>query len=56
LIRTYGARLLAGRDFDGRDTAASSAAIVNRTFATEVLGGPPQAALGTRVRYPRRTE
>jgi len=30
------------------DTAASSAVIVNRTFATEVLRGPPHAALGTR--------
>jgi putative ABC transport system permease protein len=56
LLRTYGARLLAGRDFDRRDTAASTAAIVNRTFATEVLGGPPHAALGTRFRYTTRTE
>jgi hypothetical protein len=56
LLKTYGARLLAGRDFDGRDTAASTAVIVNRTFATEVLGGPSQAALGTRFRYTTRTE
>jgi hypothetical protein len=56
LLGTYGARLLAGRDFDGRDTAASTAVIVNRTFATQVLGGPPVAALGTRFRHTTRTE
>ena len=56
LLKTYGARLLAGRDFDGRDAAASTAVIVNRTFATEVLGGPSHAALGTRFRYATRTE
>jgi putative ABC transport system permease protein len=56
LLKTYGARLLAGRDFDVRDTAASTAVIVNRTFATEVLGGPFHAALGTRFRYATRTE
>jgi hypothetical protein len=56
LLKTYGARLLAGRDFDGRDTAGSTAVIVNRTFAAEVLGGPPIAALGTRFRFNARTE
>jgi putative ABC transport system permease protein len=50
LLKTYGTRLVAGRDFDARDTASSSAVIVNRTFAEDVLGGPAPAALGTRFR------
>ena len=54
--RLYGARMLAGRDFDARDTGSSTAVIVNRTFATEVLGGPAHAALGTRFRYTTRTD
>jgi predicted permease len=56
LLETYGARLVAGRDFDARDAAAPTAVIVNRTFATEVLGGPSHAALGTRFRYTTRPE
>jgi len=56
LLRTYGARLLAGRDFDARDAASSTAMIVNRTFAEDVLGGTAQAALGTRFRYVTRPE
>jgi len=56
LLRTYGARLLAGRDFDARDAVSSTAMIVNRTFAEDVLGGTAQAALGTRFRYVTRPE
>jgi len=56
LMKIYGTRLIAGRDFDPRDTAAAPAVIVNRTFATDVLGGPPDAALGTRFRYTTRPE
>lgn len=56
LLSIYGARLLAGRDFDARDAAASTAVIVNRTFAAEVLGGSSHAALGTRFRYTTRPE
>jgi putative ABC transport system permease protein len=53
LLETDGARLLAGRGFKAGD-AASSVAIVNRTFAEDVLGGTAQAALGTRFRYATR--
>ena len=56
LLKTYGARLLAGRDFDVRDATSSSVVIVNRTFAEEVIGGPAHAALGTRFRYATRQE
>ena len=56
LLETYGARILAGRDFDARDTASSTAVIVNRTFALDVLGVPAQAALGSRFRYTTRTD
>jgi putative ABC transport system permease protein len=51
LLMSYGVRLLAGRDFDARDAGSSTVVIVNRTFAEDVLGGPPHAALGTRFRY-----
>lgn len=56
LLETYGARLLAGRAFDARDAASSTVAIVNRTFAEDVLGGQAHAALGTRFRYATRQE
>jgi hypothetical protein len=56
LLETYEARLLAGRAFDVRDAASSTVAIVNRTFAEEVLGGPAHAAIGTRFRYATRQE
>jgi putative ABC transport system permease protein len=56
LLKTYGARILAGRDFDARDTASSTAVIVNRTFASDVLGAPAHAALGSRFRYIPRTD
>ena len=51
LLKTYGARIVAGRDFTTRDTSASPAVIVNSTFATDVLGVAPQAALGSRFRF-----
>ena len=54
LLKVYGTHLVAGRDFDARDTAASTAVIVNRTFATDTLGVAPQGALGTRFRYTTR--
>jgi predicted permease len=50
LLRVYEARLLAGRGFDARDLGAARAAIVNRTFVTEVLD-PSTGALGTQFRY-----
>lgn len=56
LIKIYGARIIAGRDFNSRDSAASSAVIVNHTFAVDVLGGTPQSALGARFRYVDRPE
>jgi putative ABC transport system permease protein len=56
LLETYGARLVAGRDFDARDAVASTAVIVNRTFAEDILGGPVQAALGARFRFAARQE
>jgi len=56
LLKTYGTRILAGRDFDARDTASSTAVIVNRTFASDVLGVPAQAALGSRFRYATGTD
>lgn len=56
LLHTYGARFLAGRDFDARDAAAATAVVVNHTFASDVLGVPAQGALGSRFRYARRTE
>jgi hypothetical protein len=54
LLKIYGVRLLAGRDFDARDAATSTAVIVNRTFAEDVIGGTAQAALGARFRYVTR--
>ena len=56
LLKTYGARLLAGRDFDARDATSPNVVIVNRTFATDVLGGPLYAALGQRFRFVTRQE
>lgn len=56
LLKTYGARILAGRDFDARDNGSSTAVIVNRTFASEVLGVAAHAALGSRFRYTTRTD
>jgi hypothetical protein len=48
LLAVYGTRMLAGRQFDARDTATSGAVIVNRTFA-ELLEQPGDA-LGVRFR------
>lgn len=46
----YGARLLAGRRFEGQDEGdAGSAVIVNRSFVRKVLGGGN--AVGHRIRY-----
>ena len=56
LLRIYGARILAGRDFDARDTASSTSIIVNRTFASDVLGVAAHAALGSRFRYTTQTD
>ena len=56
LIKVYGARIVAGRDFDARDTASSTAAVVNRTFASDVLGVAAHAALGSRFRYATRPD
>jgi len=56
LLRTYGARLLAGRDFEAHDAASPTVVIVNRTFAEDVLGGTALTALGTRFRYATRQE
>ena len=48
---TYGTRLVAGRDFDGRDLFASPpVAIVNETFARRFL--PGANPLGRRIRNP----
>jgi predicted permease len=48
---TYGTRLVAGRDFDGRDRFASPpAAIVNEAFARRFL--PGANPLGRRIRNP----
>jgi putative ABC transport system permease protein len=51
LLGVYGARLVAGRDFAAGDVGAGRAAIVNHSFATELLG-PASRVLGTRFRYP----
>ena len=41
-FKTYGMRLLQGRDFDGHDVTSSPAvAIVNQTFAKRFLGSAP---------------
>ena len=50
LLAIYATRMLAGRQFDARDTSRSTAAIVNRTFA-ELLE-QPNNALGVRFREP----
>ena len=50
LLTVYGTRMVAGRGFDDRDIG-SRAVVVNRTFATDVLGVAPEAALGSRFRY-----
>ena len=55
-LETYGARILAGRDFDARDTPSSTAVIVNRTFASDVLGVAAHAALGSRFRCTTGTD
>jgi predicted permease len=51
LLAVYGTRMLAGRQFDARDTGASRAAIVNRSFAA--LLEQPNGVLGARFRYAR---
>src|SRR6185295_4935334 len=56
LLETYGAHLIAGRDFNTRDVGASNVVIVNRTFAEEMLGGSASAALGQRFRPERRPD
>jgi predicted permease len=50
LLRVYDARLLTGRGFEARDVGAARAAIVNRTFVTDLLD-PSTGALGTQFRY-----
>ncbi len=46
---TYGTRLVAGRDFESRDSlAAPLVAIVNETFARKFLAGP--SPIGRRIR------
>jgi predicted permease len=51
---TYGTRLLAGRDFTGRDTVgAPDVAIVNETFARKYVKGSP---VGQTVRFERGPE
>jgi hypothetical protein len=50
LMGVYGVRMLAGRGFDATDIGAGRAAIVNRTFVSDLLA-PSSGALGTRFRY-----
>ena len=50
LLRVYDARLLAGRVFEARDAGTARAAIVNRTFVSDLLA-PSAGALGTQFRY-----
>jgi len=46
----FGARFLAGREFDARDFGSSSRSIiVNRSFVDEIMGGGP--VLGRQLRY-----
>ena len=48
---TYGTRMVAGRDFDGRDQlTAAPVAIVNETFVRRFL--PGGSAVGSRIRNP----
>jgi hypothetical protein len=54
LFKVYGARLLAGRDFDARDTESGRAVIVNRTFVTELAD--QAKVLGLRFRHSPRPE
>jgi predicted permease len=50
-FETMGIRLLAGRDFDGRDTAAGTrVAIVSERIVRDYFPGGPGEALGQRVR------
>ena len=51
LFETYGARVLAGRVFTTRDTSASTAVVVNRTFAEGFA--PSGGILGLQFRYRR---
>jgi len=57
-LRTMGMTLLAGRDFDGRDTtAAPPVAIVNQSFARKLgLGGNPVGKRFRREATPSRPE
>jgi putative ABC transport system permease protein len=50
LMKVYGARLLAGRDFEHRDIGTARASIVNRTFVEELLEDS-SGALGTQFRF-----
>lgn len=54
LLKVYGVRFLAGRDFDARDTERGGAVIVNRTFATEFAS--EANVLGLRFRRLPRPE
>ncbi len=51
LFGIYGARVLAGRAFTSRDTSASNAVVVNRTFAERFA--PAGNVLGLQFRYQR---
>ncbi|MGE3276045.1 MAG: ABC transporter permease [Vicinamibacterales bacterium] len=51
LLKTYGARMLAGRDLEAGDARAAHAVVVNRTFAEQVLGRGAHDALGQSFRY-----
>ena len=50
LLRVYEVRLLAGRAFEASDVGTARAAIVNRTFVTDLLESST-GALGTQFRY-----
>ena len=52
LFETYGAELLAGRDFSTADLGRTNTVVVNRAFVQEFLStSTPAEALGVRFRY-----
>ena len=64
-FEVFGVRFLAGRSFDASDfRPGSTPVIVNRSFVTEIFGGPPSQSsgeasanvLGRGVRLPRQRE
>ena len=56
LAQNLRARGFHRRDFDARDTGSSTAVIVNRTFASDVLGVHGHAALGSRFHLTTRPD